>query len=297
LLAATALNFRKLQPPSTSNCTQHPQNLSKVSANRLRSLYKPLLVLEFSLTPTSRLFTHCYHITTMDPIPTLCPITGLTAEAKASVLSNLRLEIDARVEKLRAQCDAQCASLQSRLERRVNRIPVVTRQTTLLELLKTDAEYMGEPAPAPPTTRVKTAAVTKKAAAPAPATRKTRNAAPTNAIATSSAAPASASEERPRSAPKPNKPTPAYAKATKTTQAKKRSSDDMSSEDKENAELPAPKKRTKAAPAAQKPAAPTTRATRATSRSTKTAPAHVLSPKNNAANARKPAAPRTTRPR
>lgn len=59
----------------------------------------------------------------------------LTAEAKAAVIANLQLELDARKEKLRSQCEAQCASLQSRLERRINRIPPGKRQATLLEIL------------------------------------------------------------------------------------------------------------------------------------------------------------------
>ncbi|KAF2847638.1 hypothetical protein T440DRAFT_470919 [Plenodomus tracheiphilus IPT5] len=59
----------------------------------------------------------------------------LTAEAKAAMIANLQLELDARKEKLRAQCEAQCASLQSRLERRINRIPPSRRQNTLSEIL------------------------------------------------------------------------------------------------------------------------------------------------------------------
>ncbi|RYN72471.1 hypothetical protein AA0117_g8584 [Alternaria alternata] len=217
---------------------------------------------------------------------------GLTAEAKANMLANLQLEINSRKEKLRAQCDVQCASLQSRLERRVNRIPTVTRQTTLLDLLKASAPAQPVAAPAPATKTT----VTKKtsAPAPAPATRKTRTAPPTNP-SSSAAATSSPDNRRVKTAPKTTKPTPSYAKATQTTRTKKRSSDEMSGTDKENAEMQVPKKRTRAP--VQKPAsaAPTTRATRAASR-TKTTKSHVLSPKTNTANVKKPAA-RSARPR
>jgi hypothetical protein len=218
---------------------------------------------------------------------------GFTAEAKANMLANL--QIDSRKEKLRAQCDAQCASMQSRLERRVNRIPTVTRQTTLLDLLKASAPAQPVAVPAPTTKTVPS----KKTSAPAPAApaaRKTRNAAPANPIPSSSA-PATSSPDtrRVKPAPKTNKPTPTYAKETKTTRAKKRSSDEMSGEDKENTDLPVPKKRTRNVVQKPTPAAPTTRATRAASR-TKTTTSQVLSPKTNVANVRKPAA-RSVRPR
>jgi len=220
---------------------------------------------------------------------------GITAEAKANMLTNLQIEIDSRTEKLRAQCDAQCASMQSRLERRVNRIPVVTRQTTLLQLLKVSAPAPPVVVAAPPAKP----APTKKATATA--TRKARTAAPTNAATGSSSRPASSLEERVKPVAKATKPTPAYAKATKNTRAKKRSSDEMSGEDKagedkENTDLPVPKKRTRTI--ARKPSAPTAtvRSTRAASRTKPAAAAHVLSPKTNAANVRKPAA-RSARPR
>ncbi|KAI4920594.1 hypothetical protein J4E85_009361 [Alternaria conjuncta] len=216
---------------------------------------------------------------------------GITAEAKANMLANLQIELDSRKEKLRAH-------MQSRLERRVNRIPTVTRQTTLLDLLKASAPAQPvatATAPAP----IKTAPPKKTSApAPAPASRKTR-AAPTTSIPTSSSAPATSSPDTRRAKPAAKaKPTPTYAQPTKTTRAKKRSSDELSGEDKENADLPVPKKRARAptqksAPAA---AAPTTRATRAASRTKTTTSSHVLSPKTNTANVRKPAA-RSARPR
>ncbi|KAF1359498.1 hypothetical protein EJ07DRAFT_120359 [Lizonia empirigonia] len=150
-------------------------------------------------------------------------VAPITEEAKAAMLANFDLEINARKEKLRAMCEAQCASLRSRLERRVNRVPATKRQMPLIELL----------APPPPPVK----------SAPAP----------------------------------------------------------LASEDKENAtvDLAVPKKRVRAAttttkqPAVTKPAAPAARSTRAASR--KTAPAEVLSPKNN--NARAKPATRSIRPR
>jgi hypothetical protein len=241
---------------------------------------------------------------------------GLSTEAKTNMLANLQIELDARIEKLRAQCDAQCASMQARLERRVNRIPVVTRQTTLVNLLKAAAPVQPVTAPVPSAkttttvaTTTKTTAITttKKPIGTGTAARKTRNAAPSNVSATS-ARPTSSQEERvkPTTKPTTTKTTPAYAKPTKTARAKKRSSDELSGEDKENSELPVPKKRTRTTaqkPATEKPekaekpaTTNNTRPTRAGSRTKPATAGHVLSPKNNAANARKPAA-RSVRPR
>ncbi|UPX11393.1 uncharacterized protein EKO05_0001999 [Ascochyta rabiei] len=222
-------------------------------------------------------------------------VAPVTEEAKAAMLANF--DLDARKEKLRAMCEAQCASLQSRLERRVNRVPATKRQMPLIELL----------APPPPPAKaapvpVKAAPAKKTAAsalAPVPA-RKTR-AAP---AATTTSRPATA-KEAPKPAPKPA-PKHAYSKSapkvSTMTRGKKRSSDEIASEDKENAsaDLAVPKKRARAATttttkqlAASKPAAPAARSTRAASR--KTAPAEVLSPKNN--NSRAKPATRSVRPR
>lgn len=245
---------------------------------------------------------------------------GITADAKTNMIINLQIEIEARIEKLRAQCEAQCTSMRSRLERRVNRVPMVTRQTALVDLLKASAPKQPVIAPAPaektttaaPTTTVKTNTATTKAAGTTTNTagRKTRTAAPSNASASSrpTSSHTSSQEERVKSTTKTTKLTPAYAKPTQTARAKKRSSNDLSGEDKENSELPVPKKRTRTVaqkPAAEKPekvekgekpaAVGSTRSTRAGSR-TKPAAGQVLSPKNNAANARKPAA-RSVRPR
>lgn len=204
----------------------------------------------------------------------------LSEEAKATMIANLQLEskslfptnfpsflltllVNARIEKLRAMCDAQCASLRSRLERRVNRVPANKRQTPIIELI---SPSIPEPK----------AAIVKKFA-PATATRKTRTAAaPTKVVAT--------------------KPAPAKPATKQTTRGKKRSSDEISSEDKENA-LAVTKKRVRTA-AAPKPApttkAPAPRTTRAASKQ-KPAAVQILSPKNN--NARQKTTKSATRPR
>ncbi|KAJ4359317.1 hypothetical protein N0V95_002241 [Ascochyta clinopodiicola] len=222
-------------------------------------------------------------------------VAPVTEEAKAAMLANFDLEFSARKEKLRAMCEAQCASLRSRLERRVNRVPATKRQMPLIELLAPPPPP-AKAAPAP----VKAAPAKKAAAlplAPAPA-RKTR-AAP----ATTTSRPATA-KEAPKPAPKPaakhtySKSAP---KVPTMTRGKKRSSDEIASEDKENvsADLAVPKKRVRAAttttkqPVVSKPVAPAARSTRAASR--KTAPAEVLSPKNN--NSRAKPATRSVRPR
>ncbi|KAF2682443.1 hypothetical protein K458DRAFT_419849 [Lentithecium fluviatile CBS 122367] len=159
-------------------------------------------------------------------------------------------------------CEAQVASLRSRLERRVNRIPASKRSMKLVDLL--DAAL---PAPAK---HVRPAPAKKQVApapAPAPITAPvpipTRPVAPATATRKTRAPPAPIAKKE---APKPvSKPAP------KTTRGKKRPSDDG---DKENEELSVPKKRAKTV-APTKPAA--TRSTRATSR--KAVPSQVLSPK------------------
>lgn len=189
-------------------------------------------------------------------------------------------------------CEAQCASLRSRLERRVNRVPATKRQMPLIELLAPPPPT--KPAPAP----VKATPI-KKAPVPAPAPARKTRAAP----ATTTSKPATI-KELPKPVPKPaTKHT--YSKSAPKVptipRGKKRSSDELASEDKENAsaDLAVPKKRVRAAttttkqPIASKPAAPAGRSTRAASR--KTAPAEVLSPKNN--NARAKPATRSVRPR
>jgi hypothetical protein len=187
---------------------------------------------------------------------------------KLSVSSSCRLSraianalaVKARQDKLRAMCEAQCASMRDRLERRVNRVPATKRGTLLVDLLV-------PPAPAPKPAQVKAAPVTKAAAtikkpAATTTTSKTRTA---------------------RANTAPSKPTTTkqtVAKpVAKQVRGKKRGSDEIASEDKENAALEVNKKRARAPAAKPAPApaaatkATSTRATRAASRQ------NVLSPK------------------
>lgn len=208
-------------------------------------------------------------------------------------------------------CEAQCASLRSRLERRVNRVPATKRQMPLIELLAPPPPPQPKPAPAlvkaapakkAPTKKAAAAAAAAAAmAAPAPALApapKTR-AAPTTAasrVATAKAAP------KPAAAKPVVKHAASKSVPTASMRGKKRTSDEATSEDKENVsiDLAVPKKRVRAAtttakqPAIPKAAAaPAARSTRAASR--KTAPADVLSPKNN--NSRAKPSTRSVRPR
>ncbi|KAL1603548.1 hypothetical protein SLS60_005136 [Paraconiothyrium brasiliense] len=168
-------------------------------------------------------------------------MSHLTTEAKAAVKANLELELKARGEKLVAMCEAQVASLRSRLERRVNRIPNSKRDMSLLELLDPSTNGLAKAAKPSPAKRELAPAATHAPVpirnATQPAARKTR------------AAPAKVA---PKPAPKA------------TTRGKKRPSDDG---DKENDELSVPKKRVKAAtkPAAPAPV-PAARSTRAASK-------------------------------
>ncbi|KAJ4382770.1 hypothetical protein N0V86_001993 [Didymella sp. IMI 355093] len=283
----------------------------------------------------------------------VAPISG---DAKATMLANLELEVNARRQKLQLMSEAQCASLLSRLERRVNRVPASKRAMTIDEffnpfdimepdikevvekkredlrkrnessnprnIVKSNIEEQPQdanPAPAPAKAAPnKKAATTKKAPvkktapasipapalAPAPKTR----AAPAATTSTSRAATVKAAP-----APKPtmkSRHAPSKSVPTTSTRAKKRSSDEATttttSDDKENvsSDLAVSKKRVRAATtttkqaAVSKPAAPATRSTRAASR--KTAPADVLSPKNDnvkAPSSRAKSAASNTRPR
>lgn len=165
--------------------------------------------------------------------------------------------VKAREEKLVAMCEAQVASLRSRLERRVNRIPTSKRSVSLVELLDPSVSTSAKVVKASP---AKKEAATALAPVPVrnvtqPAGRKTKTA-PTKAVS--------------KPAPKTN------------TRGKKRPSDDG---DKENEELSIPKKRVKATAKAAQPApapVPAARSTRAASK--KVAPSgttQVLSPKPN----------------
>ncbi|KAF3001212.1 hypothetical protein E8E13_001450 [Curvularia kusanoi] len=225
-------------------------------------------------------------------------VAPITEEAKAAMLANFDLEVNARKEKLRSMCEAQCASLRSRLERRVNRVPATKRQMPLLELLAPPPPPQPKPAPAPVKTAPAKKAPTKKAAAAAAAAATTAAAAPAPTLAPAPKARAGAttlSRAATVKAPKPAaKPVAKHAASksvpTASTRGKKRSSEEATSEDKENVsiDLAVPKKRSRAAtttakqPAATtKAPAPAARSTRAASRNGKNAPTDILSPKNN----------------
>lgn len=176
-------------------------------------------------------------------------------------------------------CEAQIASLRSRLERRVNRIPSSKRNMKLVDLL--DAATTTKAAPAKKEVALAQPPVRTVVPAPAPAARKTRTA---PAARKDAPKPIPAKETR-----KPTQPAlqpalkPAAKTAPKTTRGTKRSSDEMG-DNKENAnELAVPKKRTKTAAAlahAPKPGA-STRTTRAASRKVVPQAPQVLSPKPN----------------
>lgn len=59
----------------------------------------------------------------------------VTESQKQALIDNLQLEITERARKLRAHYALQCADLRSRLERRVNRIPMAMRKLTMRELM------------------------------------------------------------------------------------------------------------------------------------------------------------------
>ncbi|KAF1932170.1 uncharacterized protein M421DRAFT_416897 [Didymella exigua CBS 183.55] len=230
-------------------------------------------------------------------------VAPITEEAKAAMLANFELEFNARKEKLRAMCEAQCASLRSRLERRVNRVPATKRHMPLIELLAPPPPPAAKPAPAPTKAATTKKAPTKKAA---PASVPVHALAPPAKIRAAAATTTASRPTTVKAAPAP-KPTtksrhaPSKSVPTTSTRGKKRSSDEATSEDKENVsiDLAVPKKRVRAAttvskqPVVPKPAAPAARSTRAASR--KTAPAEVLSPKNN--NTRAKPSTRSVRPR
>jgi hypothetical protein len=184
--------------------------------------------------------------------------------------------VKARREKLLAMCDAQCASLRSRLERRVNRVPNNKRKMKIIDILEPPA-----PQKAPVIKKVQEAQI---APAPAPAQAPTQ-------VPNGRRVRTAQTATYPVPAPPPK---PTTKPITKSSRGVKRSSDEMSSEDKENnSELNIPKKRVRAVPAkatttttaatsTKTTTVRATRTTRAASRTKKADPApQVLSPKTN----------------
>ncbi|KAJ5555865.1 Borealin-like N-terminal [Penicillium sp. DV-2018c] len=74
----------------------------------------------------------------LDVTPTGSPTKKmlLTQNQKQALIDNLQLEITERARKLRAQYALQANDLRSRIERRVNRIPVSLRKANMGELLE-----------------------------------------------------------------------------------------------------------------------------------------------------------------
>ncbi|AEO65419.1 uncharacterized protein THITE_2112390 [Thermothielavioides terrestris NRRL 8126] len=67
---------------------------------------------------------------------------GITLAQKQALIDNLQLEITERARKLRANYNIHAQSLRTRIEIRVNRIPVALRKLTMGELLE---KYSAEP--------------------------------------------------------------------------------------------------------------------------------------------------------
>ncbi|KAJ5917194.1 hypothetical protein N7466_010748 [Penicillium verhagenii] len=76
-------------------------------------------------------------LTAPDATPTGRPVKKLclTQNQKQALIDNLQLEITERARKLRSQYALQANDLRSRIERRVNRIPISLRKANMGELL------------------------------------------------------------------------------------------------------------------------------------------------------------------
>ncbi|KAI9885525.1 MAG: hypothetical protein M1823_002664 [Watsoniomyces obsoletus] len=159
---------------------------------------------------------------------------AITREQKQGLIDNLQLEVTERARKLRAQYALQAQGLRTRIEMRINRIPAAIRKMTMGELLaKHDAEEASR--------AFKTAAA--KAATANPVMKPAVKPAPVPAPKTQV------------NVEKPKKEEEAEA-ALPRTRGTKRASDEMkdANADQENvphADLPNPKKRTKASTTAK----------------------------------------------
>ncbi|RMZ79493.1 hypothetical protein DV738_g3285, partial [Chaetothyriales sp. CBS 135597] len=71
--------------------------------------------------------------------PTASPVTHkklkVSEAQKQTLIDNLQLEIDERKRRLRVHYALQCADLRSRIERRINRIPIAMRRMTMGEVM------------------------------------------------------------------------------------------------------------------------------------------------------------------
>ncbi|TAQ87377.1 hypothetical protein B7494_g4293 [Chlorociboria aeruginascens] len=134
---------------------------------------------------------------------------GITASQKQALLDNLQLEVTERARKLRAQYMLQTQGLRSRIQIRVNRIPMALRRANMGELL---LKYSDNTATASPSSRVSPAKTNSSAKALTETTQAFS-----------------------RQSPAPERGT-------------KRLSDEISSTDKENEDIENPKKRVKGVP-------------------------------------------------
>ncbi|PSN59341.1 hypothetical protein BS50DRAFT_258639 [Corynespora cassiicola Philippines] len=214
-------------------------------------------------------------------------LVAMTAEQKAHMRANLELEITARRDKLQAMCEAQVASLASRLERRINRVPVAIRSTTIHELLDAASK------PAITTEKKENVRVSHKTQAqpkPKPVAKKE---APKKEAAHAPLKTARGIKRKSDEQPSTDKENDTIARAKKVKSVNAPAAKPAAKTAAKPATKPAAKSAAKsstAAAAKNKPTAPT-RATRAASK-TIAAEKNVLSPKPN--NAR-PAARATAR--
>ena len=200
----------------------------------------------------------------------------LSTGAKATMRANLELErksislpsteyqiltpckVKNRREKLLSMVEAQVSSLKSRLERRVNRVPLRQRKTAMSTYTQAQSQQSTRSAPVPKMV----APVLKSGTAP----KGSRKPIPTMTVVA------------PIKSTRPAFNTmPAKIQYKPTAPAKKRTSDEISDNKENGGDLQVPKKRAKTANAAPAPSRPV-RATRAASKKI-TAPAQILSPK------------------
>ncbi|KAG5980518.1 hypothetical protein E4U55_003933 [Claviceps digitariae] len=81
---------------------------------------------------------------------------GLNAQQKQALIDNIQLEISERARRLRAQYQLQAQGLRSRIEIRINRIPMSLRKLKISELLQRYAEQeQGRAVSRPPPVPVK----------------------------------------------------------------------------------------------------------------------------------------------
>ncbi|KAI0893916.1 hypothetical protein F4806DRAFT_140985 [Annulohypoxylon nitens] len=72
---------------------------------------------------------------------------GLTLQQKQAIIDNCRLEITERARRLRAQYNARASLLRSRVEMRINRIPISLRKKMMGDLLAKSLQPQQPPSP------------------------------------------------------------------------------------------------------------------------------------------------------